>query len=156
MIRQFTFPEQRRLLAAVVILLISCTGCTSKPAAPGYHVKLSVNTKENSYLTGIISSRNRDSIIKCADADYHENKYYIFRTIVPFEGKFEDYLIDYAKQKYKLILVNCGAKSCLGAYYYNAEMDKLFADEQVKRFGVNYLEAKNLYNKELNTRLAGY
>jgi hypothetical protein len=58
----------------------------------------------------------------------------------------------YAKQNYKLTLVNCGFKSYPGAYYYNAEMGEFFSKAKVKSLGSIYLEAKKMYNKELVIR----
>ena len=152
----FTLLERRSILAAAFILLIAGAGCKPISDRCAYHVQLSADPAENCHLTGIFFSRNKDSIVKCADADYKENKYYIFRMPMHFEGKFDDYLAVYARQKYGLTIVNCGYKNYPGACYYNAEMAEYFSKANIKSLGAIYLEAKSNYNKELQVPYADH
>jgi hypothetical protein len=152
----FTLRKRRRSLSASLLLLVLSTGCTNKTERPADNVKLSADLTENKYLTQILSGRNKDSIINYAHADYNENKYYIFRTTMPGEEKFDIYFAIYAKQKYNLTLVNCGSKSRTGACYYNAEMSEFLAKAKIKPLAPVYLEAKSLYYKELSIRYAAY
>jgi hypothetical protein len=146
---QFTLTKRRCTLAAAFFLFIVNTGCMMKTARPIDCAKLSANPTEDRYLKQILSCRNEDSVIKCVNADYHENKYYIFRTSVPGDEKFDSYLADFAKQNYQLTLVNCGFRSSRGACCYNAKMGEFFAKAKIKSLQSIYLEAKDLYNREL-------
>jgi hypothetical protein len=150
--RYFTFTKRRRVLATAIILLIAGAGCKPKPAELVVHLQLAAGTIENKHLASVLFSRNRDSIIKCAGEDYRAEKYYIFWTVLPFEGKFGDYLAVYARQKYGVRLVNCGCKSQPGAYFYNEAMGECLSKSKIKPFGPIYLEAKTGYNEELLTR----
>jgi hypothetical protein len=150
----FTLTEQQRTLAIAVILFFAVTGCKSKTAAPGYDVKLVANPTENARLTTILFCRDRDSVVKYAQADFKQRKYYLFKTTVPFDGVFDVYFALCAQQKYGVTFVNCGAKSYQGAFYYNEEMAKCVSKAKVKPVDSIYLEAKSNFSKMLETRYA--
>jgi len=137
--------------AAACILLILTANCSPKPGDAAYTVQLSADRVENIHLRRILLSRNRDSIRKCAEADYAGQKYYIFWMSVPAEARFNNYLAAYARQKYNIILVNCGCKNHVGGYYYNNTMAEFFLEAKQKPFDAIYVEARNLYNKALTS-----
>jgi hypothetical protein len=154
--KHFTQPKQIRIWVIALTLFIAGAGCKSQTATPDYRTQLAADPVANSYLTGILFSRNKDSITKCADMDYKENKYYIFRTSIPFEGMFDDYFAFYAKQKYGLTIVSYGCKNYPGACYYNNEMAECFSKANVKPLRFIYLEAKSNYTDELKMRYANH
>jgi hypothetical protein len=133
---------------AISFALICNTGCRP-PERPLAGVQLSADSAENGYLSAILSGRNRDSIVNCAVSDYQENKYYVFISATPPDERFDRFLDAYAKQKYQLMLVNCGCKAQAGACWYNDKMAALLSKSKPVSFAAIYLEAKNLYNKTL-------
>jgi hypothetical protein len=144
-----TFPKQLCIGAAVCILLMFSAGYHPKYGDADYGVQMSAGSAESAHLNHILLGRNKNSIVKDAEADYRKRNYYIFWTGAPCEIKFNSYLTAYAKQKYNLVLVNCGCKNRVGAYYYNSKMESFFLEEKRKSLAVIYLEAKIMYNKAL-------
>jgi hypothetical protein len=149
MSRNFTFPEKKHLRIAAGILLMIGTGCNPKMDNTRSGIQFSADKAENSHLKHIFFGCNRDSVCKCAQADYIKQKYYIFWTGAPGEIRFTDYLAGYAKKRYNLILIKCGCKSRPGAYYYNNQTAAFFLKAKKKSLGAIYLEAKDQYNKAL-------
>ncbi len=135
-------------------LLLFNMGCCHSADGPGIDVPLSANAAENGYLTRILYSHNSDSIAACAGADFKADKHYLFTTTLPGDEKFNRYLAAYARQKYHIILVNCGCQSRPGACYYNNAMAALQLNVRQKSFGTIYLEAKIRFNKLLHSSLS--
>jgi hypothetical protein len=149
MSRKFTFTTKKCMQLTACVLLMLSTGCTAQTNGNASDVKLSANPAENNHLKHIFFGRNEDSISKYAEADYTSRKYYIFWTGMPAETKFNSYLAAYAQKRYQLILVGCGCKNSLGAYYYNNRMTTLLQKTSKKPLEEIYLEAKEQYNKTL-------
>jgi hypothetical protein len=132
---------------AMSALLICNTGC--RPAEHAPMLRLSAGSAENRHLITILLSHNKDSVVDCAVADHQHRHYYLFISATPEDAGFDHYLAAYARQKYQLILVNCGCRVRPGACWYNEQMQALLAKVRPVSFGSVYLEARSLYNKTL-------
>src|SRR4051812_27583540 len=94
-------PKKCLFALLAVFLLISCQ--QRKQEEKLYFKKLSKDSVENLHLVRILRSNNKDSIIRCADADFKRGKYYYYYTGLEVDNS--DYFMQYAKRKYGLILV---------------------------------------------------
>jgi hypothetical protein len=139
----------KNVQAGACFLLLFNTGCCHLAEKAGVGIPLSANAAENDYLTRILYSRNSDSITACAGADFKADKYYLFTSALPRDEKFNQYLAAYAKQRYHIILVNCGCQSRPGACYYNNAMEASLLNVKQKPFSTVYLEARSRFNKSL-------
>jgi hypothetical protein len=152
--KHFTLSKQAGRLTIALLLLITGAGCKNQSSPPALLVELSTDAVENKHLNAIVFSRNRDGIAECADADYQRKEYYYFWSPVVFEGKFDSYLVAYAKQKYDLTLVNARCRACAGECCYNSEADKWLLKAKGKGLQQIYLEAKISYSALIQAHYA--
>jgi len=137
----------KNLQTAACFLFMFNMACYHHTARPSENICLSAYATENSYLKCILYSCNSDSVADCAIADFKADKYYLFITTVPGDEKFNQYLSEYAKQQYSIILVNSAYRYRPGAYYYNNTMTTLLQKINKKPFDTVYLEAKSSFGK---------
>ncbi|MGZ3754445.1 MAG: hypothetical protein ACXVAY_00390 [Mucilaginibacter sp.] len=137
-------------LAFLFLTLLAATGCKTKPVstAPHFFMTLSTDSAENDHLIRILLSHKKDSVIKCADADYKAHKYYYFLS-TDYKPAFDHYFRAYAKQKYHLILIKHGDVGRDGVDYYNSEMGAFLDKDKLKTTYQIMLEAKKIYNETL-------
>lgn len=141
-------PEKYLSILLVIVMFISCQ--QRKQEEKLYFKRLSKDSVENLHLVRILRSKNKDSIIRCADADFKRGKYYYYYTGLGIDNS--DYFKEYARKRYGLILVFHGDVEFPSITWYNDAMTGLLRSIKMKPIGIIYMEAEKEYNKTHTVR----
>ena len=136
-------PKKYLSALFVIAMLTSCQ--QKKQEEKLYFKKLSKDSVENLHLVRILRSRNKDSIISCADADFKRGKYYYYYTGLGVDNS--DYFKEYARKRYRLILIFQGDVEFPSITCYNDAMTGFLRSIKMKPISVIYNEAQREYNK---------